>query len=780
MTDVTRVLLWASSALVCLACLGAPPDGGPRQANLALHRPYVMLPAPDFAPTRKGGTDATDLTDGLLTDGSKMIFSTRAVGWHCSDPVHIEVDLGKMTAIEEVSLRVQGGFGTRAENLPDLIRVHVSDDQKVYHEVDSFRFWGPEDRQRFGVPDERGGPVAFTFRFSNLRTRGRFVGLRVSGSARKLMDELTVTAGAHAAAAVRFAPGSQSGFSTRWVTPFAVREEFLLVDGLVNPVNLGMVLGTASDETPRDYSFSVEVPAGVSLLGTDGKVLADGNPVAPKAGQPANPNGTRYEFTDTISTKSAFRRDRHGAQRRFRQLLLQSDWPDGRTGELRFRIKVDGQPEREGRAGLRAIRVAPVPRAESLVTLMGPFAGSEMTTRWPGFLDVCERAGLSAVSEWAGTKVKTVGTGDSGEFLAEARRRGFKIVGCANGIHSVWRAKDGAGGCSLPDGTHAKGRGGYCPLYRGESLQAGFDLVARNVAAVQPEFVSFDIETWGWRGPLSCQECERCRSDFEKTGSTDWVAWKSQKSVELMGTLLERIRARCKTSGAPVPRVFSAYDFVVGTQFDSFWDVSRLNRELDFSSEYSLYAVYHPVHLEHLGDRIRMSRIEGKPGTHTFAYLTPGDWGHYGHRQFSWALAECFAGGASGIYFWSNRYWDSEHVVGFANVLRQIHPVQHVIARGRPDLNLTVSGEARVRGMRRADEIFLLVADYAAATAKTVEVSVDLQSACEVIDLRSGKKIAELDNQRNQLQVTLQPGAEQRLLYIRPQAKAAAPTRRQD
>ncbi|MBT3289761.1 MAG: hypothetical protein HN380_20620, partial [Victivallales bacterium] len=49
-----------------------------------------------------------------------------------------------------------------------------------------------------------------------------------------------------------------------------------------------------------------------------------------------------------------------------------------------------------------------------------------------------------------------------------------------------------------------------------------------------------------------------------------------------------------------------------------------------------------------------------------------------------------------------------------------------------------------------------------------------------VMDLRSGKRIAELDNQRNQLEVTLQPGAEQRLLYIRPQAKAAAPTRRQD
>ncbi|MBN1556185.1 MAG: hypothetical protein JXA11_15700, partial [Phycisphaerae bacterium] len=155
-------------------------------------------------------------------------------------------------------------------------------------------------------------------------------------------------------------------------------------------------------------------------------------------------------------------------------------------------------------------------------------------------------------------------------------------------------------------------------------------------------------------------------------------------------------------------------------------------------------------------------------------WMTPGDWGMYLNDQFTWALMECFANGATGVYFWSHNYWDIEHLMGFARALKIVHPVQDVIAEGKPLSGVGGANGVRVRGMVHGDETFFIVADYRLEAEKTVRLTVPVTSPVpsEVVDLATGLSVGQIDDERNILTVTLTPNQRLRAFHVRPIQKS--------
>ncbi len=176
-----------------------PGDLDPGQ-NLALGKRVTFCPAPNYRLTDKGGTDELDLTNGKLTlrEDLKMWFDSTAVGWSYGGRVNLAVDLGTPSPIGEVAIRLLGGSPQAAIAMPGWVEVLVSEGPgEPYHKVAEYSRWQDGDPLKYEIPRSEGTAWVHRLRFTNLRTRGRLVGVRFYGTGVSCSDELYVMKGQH-------------------------------------------------------------------------------------------------------------------------------------------------------------------------------------------------------------------------------------------------------------------------------------------------------------------------------------------------------------------------------------------------------------------------------------------------------------------------------------------------------------------------------------------------------------------------------------------------------
>jgi len=722
--------------------------------NVARGKSYELRPAPNYYLTLKGDTDSTDLTDGYLSTRDKIWFEPKAVGWEGRVGIaQIKLDLGEVYPIEEVALRLQGGYGSMV--LPDNVEVLVSDDDETYYLANDYRFWRPGDRERFVLPPETGTPFVCNLRFRDMKTRARYVGLRIRGGA-IMTDELAVYRGDHPAEEVEFAPADERLFVTKVPYVYPLREKVHVCRDFTTPCRFGIVL---SSPEPTNIRFFLDVPAGVTIADVPDTGIYGGDPPAklPDAEQiPLEGGGTRYILATSVSRDSAFMRARGKA---FAYFQMTTDWPAGKTGELRYGLQVQGGPDYATSVPLEAVSIGPVPCSDRLRTLIGPFWGWKMVHRWPGFLDMCDRMGFTAVGAFLSDAEKE----DAVAYFEEARERGFEVVAFSG---FGYTAKEETH-CEIAPGEYALGRNGPCPTYRGKHMQGEMKRMVSRTLKLKPDAETWDIEIWNWQGPLFCEKCLHCKADFEKSGAESWQEWRSQKGVELLGDFINPMKAACAEAGVKMPEL-GVYDFVVGGWYQKFWDVSRLNEVYGINSEPSTYSPVHPTNIEHMGDEVRRTKLQMGPAGKVIPWMSPGDYGLFSAEQMCWALLDYFANGAQGVYFWSHRYWDTDQLIGYAAALTAVHPVQHIVADGSPLPDIAATEGVRVRGMGLGDEMFIMVADYRLSKPRTAEVLVPVLVGCDVIDLETGQTVAQVNDEYNLLRVELSPERRQRAYYVKP------------
>lgn len=703
----------AFGALAWFACVTAPAAA---PESLAAGKPVKFLPAPNYDLTAKGGTDETDLTDGVFTSrkDDKLWFDQKCVGFSYPGLQQLSLDLGAEQPIGEVSIRLQGGSPSAGASFPVWVDLVASVDGRHFHRLASFSRWNPGDRERFGVPPEEGKAWVHRLAFRDLRVRARYIGLSFYGTGLNVSDELWVLRGPddalpldkQAAASVPFCPdGAQIyfhkpvvWFSTNIATP--------------NPVGLLSALPANTALT-----LQLDLPPGVRLL----------NEEKPTLEKEALPDGWyRYLFQ---SNKAA-------SNKTWQRIYLSGDWKDGQQGELRYQVSWKGGESPEGRQRIRAVRIPVAPQPKRLLTGLGWWSLSE-TMRWPDAPSAFRTLGFSYASLFA----RWVRDDTEWALLEKLRSEGFKIVSVDSPLHVMeeHNKQNPEIHCQLPDGPGLK----LCPSYRGPAYRAEIDRIAREAAKARPHLFTADIELWGWRGPIDAAKCTRCQADFAKSGTKDLQEWQSAKGCEIWKDIAGAVRNASLAAGGPATEC-GGYDFQPGKPYQFFWSVDRLYPESIHGSEVSTYTALEPYHITMIGDEVREDRRLLKRND-VIPWLTPGDAGVFPGSAFRDAVLECFANGARGLLFWSSRVWDTETLAAYADALRLVCPVEDVIVDGEPVEGITTSPVVRVSALRKGQTVFLLLADYQAKTGGApVTVTLPVASPASVVDLATGAVFAHL------------------------------------
>ena len=184
------------------------------QTNIALNCPYTLEPTPTYSlcsGTTNGGTDLTDLTDGVNINANHT--NALTVGWQ-NTPAVVTIDLGSNQAIE--------GFSGSFNYLPAFIAMWVSTDGSTFA-------WAGEliaDSKGNGLPVSsdmmRGtakGP--WVYEVHNKVLAGRYVKFAIfAGTAFIFTDELEVFGGS-------FDPGTVTPHERQVAGDFATVKSWL-------------------------------------------------------------------------------------------------------------------------------------------------------------------------------------------------------------------------------------------------------------------------------------------------------------------------------------------------------------------------------------------------------------------------------------------------------------------------------------------------------------------------------------------------------------------------
>ncbi len=721
------VILWSA----------AVPTAASETRNLALGKKVLFAPAPNYALTARGGTDAADLTDGQLSPrkDSRLWFDSAAVGWSYAGLAQMAVDLGRPADVGEVAMRWQGGSPQAGVTVPCWVDVLASEDGRRYYRVGSCSRFRPGDWRKLAIPPDEGEAWVHRLRFGDVNVRARYIGVEIYSAGLSVSDELEVLAAAAGAkcpsAALR---GEPSAFTVTAPRMYFHKPVVHVPANVTAPTPIGWIVPAGREKTR--VAATIDLPRGVRFVG--GRF--GGTDLAEAKGKPIEGGAySRYTFSFHAGK----------GNKAWRRVYLAGGEPRG--GSIRHRLAWQG-----GGTGLieQPIRVVNVPRSpqpKRLMTGLGWWSLRD-TMDWPGALEAWRHLGLNTLPLFA--RWTKLDDPNAAATIQRFRRAGFKVMNIDSTFHHmVARAgkRKGELMCRFADGTAGQK---LCPSYRGELYEAELDRVARECAAARADRLSCDIELWGWRGPVDCEKCTRCRADFARSGAKDWKQWRLAKGEEMWRDLAERVRDACKQAGLKPPEL-GVYDFRPGHSYQYFWPFDRLYPKYMANSQVSTYTPLYPYHLGLIGDEARLDRSR-LPRSDVLPWITPGDAGSFPGEMFTWAVLECFANGSRGVHFWSGRVWDAETLAAFGRAIRIAAPVEDTIVDGELVGGVKCSPAMRVSGMRRGDDMFLLIADYASPRTGKVAVTLPAGPARRIVDLETGKEIARLKPSERSFSVPLQ------------------------
>jgi len=745
------------SALLCVTGISCAASAPQPQTDLALGKKVLFSPAPNYSATAKGDTDATDLTDGKIISKDKIWDQTTAVGWSYPGRFNLAVDLGQQSDINEISMRFQNG-GTVGTGImfPGWVEAFVSNDGQHYSKVAEFSRWNKDDFQKFGITQvkARGNAVVDTLRFQNLKTQGRFVGLRVYGSTITVSDELTVL-GSPATNVIKQISGTPSDFTVTQPQVYFNKPYLELATNIALPVPVGLTTPALGDSA---VTLQLDLPPGVTMPGGRFGFLSnkvDVDSITPKV---LSDGWKQY----TIHVNNAPNLSQKTAKD-FGQIYLQAPgWKDGQNGELRYQFgNADWQSPMMS-IPVHAVNVPAAPRLKTIMASMGWWNAT--ASGWPDELAAYKVLGLNTFPVF-GVWMPQDPKDPQWAMLEKARQQGFFISNIDSPFYPM-RAnhKDEKEIYNqLADGTTGKQ---LCICYRGKYYQEEIQRFATSLARIKPDFTSEDIELWSG-GPTESRQCTRCQADFKASGLPTWEAWQSAKGKEMMSDLVTAARQAIKNAGGHDFQN-GMYDLRPGETYQQIFNFNSLYPQLIQDSQVSTYTSLEPDDLEFIGDEARKDRAQ-LPHSDVMPWNTPGDAGTFSSDDFMWSLLENYTNGARGIWFWSSRMWDSEDLIAYNKVIRAIAPMEDVIAKGDlVGVGATVVGAGRVSGMKLGSKMVLLAADYFDNSDGTLKLQLNIPAKSALRDLITGETIGKVLLPGKQIVNIPLDGQHARLLGVAP------------
>ncbi len=698
-------------------------DANP-EMNLALGKPVKYAPLPDYNLTAKNDTDSTDLTDGGLSDHPRghLWFDSKCVGWSYAGRCNLAIDLGEVYPIGEVAIRIQGGSPQAGICTPVWMELLVSDDGHLYRLAGEYSTFREGDESRSGVPKYEGQAWVHRFRFSELQTRARLVGLRMYMTGLTVADELYVFRGDHDPETCDLDVLPVIDFSVDSPQIYFHKPYLCFTTNVNTPNPIGLVM--PPEAQAEEVTVTMDLPKGTWLI--DGGM--GGAHASDMAGERIDDGAfTRYKFVANAASSS----------KSWGRIFIGGNWQDKQVGVLRYSVRrASGEATPLVSVPLRAIEIQEAPQLEKIVAGFGWYSLPGVKD-WPDGLDSLRKLGINTVSSFVHWMKED--DEELWSFWDQCSELGFRRLNIDSTFHRMEKADEIY--CQFEEGKRGSR---LCPSYRGIHYQREVQRIADQCARAKPDYLFCDIEIWGWRGPVDAGKCTRCKADFEKSVLGNWEEWKLQKGYEMWTDVVKAVRRAVKEMDGPEVE-FGVYDWRAGKAYQYTWPFDRLYPEYLQSSQVSTYTPLYPYHISLVGDECREDRSH-LPKTDVIPWITPGDAGTFSGERFRYALLECFANGARGVNFWSNRVWDTELMAAYARVLRDIAPVEDIVISGKLLEGAEIESPGRISGVVSGDEMMVLVADYLRVSPTELDIKLPVKSKCIVTDLDTREEVGEISN----------------------------------
>jgi hypothetical protein len=714
--------------------------------NLAAGKTVTFSSPPNYKLT-SDAKDALDLTDGILSqrDDDRMWFEKSAVGWAYAQTVTMMVDLGSVQPIQKVALRALGGAEQGSLLFPKSIRLVVSEDGETFYRVDVLAKLAPGEKGMAGNPGvfylaEEGKAYAYPIAFSNLKTKARYIGLEIAPDrAFFFLDELVVLKGKHDVRKVEYAAKDEELFLIRGLALQPRNQQFVISTNIATPNRFFLTDARDPKDRKKPITFVIEVPAEVSVAKNSRAFTL--NEETFKAG------GRRMRRLTL--TKCSLRRGTIGP------FYFNVSKPKAIKGaKATFYAVVSGYKTIKTTVPLETVEIPRIKRFKQHDISLAWMADSE-NQYWPDFFTAWDQMGFNCVATFPRYWKNTV-TPERAKFLAEARKRGMKVIYNESPFHMMVRKYKKEEEIYSQVTIKGKPSKDPCPSYRGQFYQAEIKRVGDCFELVKPDYVFYDIELWSLGARLA-NRCTRCKKARAKTGK-GLDDWRTDQGVEMIADMENEIRKRAKKLDMPMPQI-SIYNVQAARPlYHHTFDFNKLYPKHLYAAQPSLY-----VKGDGLTVHNSISKNYGLIGKRdVMPWLSTGTYGEFDPAKVEHMILESFLNGASGLTYYCFSDFDTPMDFYYhAKALKHLQPYEELLSKGKPVKVKSDNSMITCSAYRFGGAMLLLAANYQRSSKTAVSITLPYKKVDKVLDVRNDKAMPKATS----LKLTIPPG-EIALIYI--------------
>jgi hypothetical protein len=693
-----------------------------RGNNLATGRKVIFSQVPSYKLTAQGGSDATDLTDGVLSSrkDDTIWFDSKAVGWReAASGVNLLIDLGKEQPVEQVVIRCLGGKSQNTLICPKRFDVFISKDGKKYYPAVTMQKLMPGEKTQSDFKnnfylDESGTAWVYPF-VLGVKADARYIGVKIVGdSGFVFADEIAL---------MEATSSEQNGIDFNQAYK-KMPEEFLIQGILVRP-RLNKLAVSTDVLTPnsliiedmRDNAGSkkpaqlvIEVPEGITLeapkSATQEKIICNGS------------NYSRFTLPLPVN--------RHQTE----MLFFKAANPPVAGADAIFYVLCDGEQPIKQNVPVELITIPEVKPALKRLHVSLAWMVERTAREWPGFFDAWRKFGFNAVAcfprSWNADS-----TAEDQKFLDTARSNGLKIVMNESPFHVM--AKDHKPGEELFSQIPGKKNSNLCPSYRGKLYDGEMARVAENVRKARPDYVFWDIECW-YSGAIEAAQCSRCKAEQQASGKPMGEFLKD-KGTESFKDLYLAVKKG--SAGRPIPAVASYNHHAEKPEHQLIVDFNRIYPQYVNDAQPSLY-VSGRARDVHNSIRANYKLLKSKT---IIPWLTAGTYGEFEPYKLEQMILEALLNGACGITYYC--YTDFDTPLDFyyhAKALAEIAPYEDLIMDGEILEPSGSNKQLTYSGVKKGGEMLLLIGNYQNVPGNTAYTA-PFANVTQINDLRSGQAL---------------------------------------
>ena len=718
--------------------------------NLARGKKLTFDPEPNWKLTKKGDTDATDLTDGKFNQmRDQLWFDPGSVAWfNALNGLNIIVDLGSVQHVKKAVIRICGGRLPDGNiKFPYELQAYVSKDGKNFYQTASMMKLNEAEydlcnwKTHYFLKesnDTSGIPYVYPFELQ-VAADARYVVIRAP------KPTFWVTMACDELAVIREDdPKSVGGFNDAYKkTPEDLFHKELRIrprmDAFYVPDNMFVpnffIIDDRNPEKKGKITYSVDLPDSVEY--TDD----------PRS----YPRAVRtYVKTEKANGRSVFYFKTTFPYERFIQMCKAfklgpfyfrapaGTKPAAKDQYAEFTTYIDGKKHSVTRLPLKIISIPETDRQSKLLNATID-ARTDYELGWPDFLNSAKRLGLGNVLILMPNSLNARG---AKELYEAAKKAGFRIRHFTVPtlyITNKYRNLPDYRCVGMPTNMF-----GFCPSYRGKYYQEILEMITRTVKEMPPDYITFEDECWQPAQMNHSLDCSRCQ-EYRKQKGMDEKRFIQWVQADFLSHYKEAVIKGLEGRKYPPNGHYVFNPFAPGyaCRLGSVPHLGGFDLFPKYTDE--LHMSYYGRDPRELQKIMRKAFTELKDPRRLIPFITGGSGAYYEGAMYhipEHLILEAVMNGASGFELYVFQTLESPlDYTYIANAMRQLLPFEEFLMKAPLATVPCSSTKVAVTARALDDDMLLLVGNYGGLLPESAEFQLPRQPLA-ITDLTTGRKIA--------------------------------------